>query len=149
MEGRQTFRYPLGERVTPVLLALGCALLLGLSVTHPSRRTPRLLRDLLTHTVAALGILGFGYAAWWKGRARVALDERGVEWRTGASRQELPWDRIEGVLLRPRAKSVQWALVEKGTGTPFPLPFMPRALFLALKERSRVLPAGAEEEWFR
>jgi hypothetical protein len=99
--------------------------------------------------LAAGGIGWFGYLAWIKASAMVTLDETGVRWREGTELGSLPWDRIEGLKFRQRSKSVEWDLVEKGTGTCHTLPFMPRTLFVALKERSRTIPPQAEDRLFQ
>ena len=88
-------------------------------------------------------LAGCAYRAWRKWSTILILDEQGVRWRVAMTRRTLGWDRIEGVQAPAGTASAPWALVETGTGVRHVLPFMPRALFVAFKERTRILPPEA------
>jgi hypothetical protein len=149
MKGRQTFRYPPRERWASVGLAICCPLVLWFCITHPSRRPGRIGIDIAVDVLLSVGVIWFGTVAWMKSRTLVILDESEVRWRAGSRVRGLRWDQIEGVSVRQEARTVEWGLIEKGTGTYCALPFMHRTLFLALKLRLPIIPPEAEDRLLR
>jgi hypothetical protein len=143
----RTFRHPLGQRWLPVLLALGCIVAFWFGLTHPSRRVGGKWRDLSFSVVAAAGTFWFLYAAWIQWSTKVTLDAEGVGWNAGSQRGSLRWDQIDGIALGQRATSPEWSLIEKGTGIGHRLPLMPRALFLALRERLKPISPDADKHF--
>lgn len=146
---KRTFRCPFNERWLPILLAAGCLAAVWIGLAHPSRRPVGKWRDIAFASVAVLGALWFVYGAWIKWSTSVMFDDGGVHWRAETESASLPWDQIEGLCFRQRGRSIEWSLVEKGTGVGHPLPLMPRALFVALKERVKSIPPEAEEHFLR
>jgi hypothetical protein len=130
----------MGERCVLILIILACAWAFVYSVTHPSRRPGRLPRDIAFDVILGAGLLGFGTVAWKSWTSIITLDENAVSWKVGSQVRSLRWDEIDGLSCSGVDRAVRWGLVEKGSGICYRLPLMSRELFVALKERTRVLP---------
>jgi len=149
MMDKKVFRYRFGEQWLPVLCALACIVAIWVGLAHPSRRIGGKWRDLAFSLVVAIGALSCVRLAWIRLTTSVALDDEGIRSTEGTTAFFLSWDQIEGLHLRPGVKAVEWSLVEKGTGLRHALPFMPRELFLSLKERVKSVPPDVQEHHLR
>jgi hypothetical protein len=73
--------------------------------------------------------------------AKVILDDVGVRWDgSGSEGGQLPWDAIRGLDYDHKARILIVGLVDKHAGRFYPLPFINKELYLALKARLGSIP---------
>jgi hypothetical protein len=107
-------------------------------------------RGVIPHLewLAGLFVLlgGAMYLSLGTWRARVIVDDRGLQWKGGQEPADfMTWEQIAKLDYDRKSRSVIVRVVEKANGQFYPLPFMSKELYAVLRERLNPLPEDVEK----